>query len=383
MQKKKTSSPAPKSAFAADLVRVGEEGAKGAVASAGERAADLVDVWVAAKNAAAVAAIAEDDSAPAAARKAARRGLNVLKSRGIAIPDRSRVARIAPDGPERTEAWFLPPDASGAAVFIVAAHTPTGRHRVAQVVLRDVEGIVQVRAFDLSRSQLTGYLDEAEKRTGSRPPEIPVAWARARIATARALHKKNGSIEPLGLDAHADLVGPAPSRSVPHPIDDAKVEPAAGAVAESAALHAEPEFRSWLPSGDSIRMLIEKIGQGLGPEGEQAKDQAKVEAAVREALELATDQFFAPDVREIVASRMKDAAISIMSRAGRDRAAAVIATAAAVTSAGLITSPPHEVPFLQGFFQKALAVVAAQQGGQLTVPVADNAPKPADAQAKA
>jgi hypothetical protein len=375
MAKKKTPSTPASGSFAANLVNVGEDKAMKAVISVGDKAADLVQAWVTAKNAAAVAAIAHDEGAPAPARKAARRGLNVLKARGIAIPGRNRVARFAVPEAEEVQAWFLPPDSTGAAVVIISAHAPNGRHRVAQVVLRDVDGIMQVRAFDLSGSQLSGYLDETEKRSGARPPAVPVKWARARIAAARALHKKNRSIEPLGLDAQADLVGPAPTDAVPHPIDEAKIDPAsaAGAIAESAQLHADPEFRGWLPSGESIRTLLEKIGQSLGPQDDQPKEQAKVDAAVREALESVTDQFFAPDVREIVAARMKDAAISVLSRAGRDRAAAVLATATAVTSAGLITSPPHEVPFLQGFFQKALAVVAAQQGGQLAVPVADKA----------
>jgi len=367
-------SPEP-AAFAQNLVDVGEDGAKKAVLSVGDRAAELVEAWVAAKNAAAVAAIARDDGAPAPARKAARRAINVLKSRGVAIPDRSNVARVAAKQAEQLQAWFLPPDSTGACVLIVAAHSPAGRYRIAQVVVRDVQGIVQVVPFELSGSQLSGYFDAAEKRTGSRPPEVPVAWARVKIAAARALHKKNATIEPLGLDAQADLVGPAPTDPVVHPIDEAKIDvsTATGAVAESARLHGEPEFAAWLPTSESIRNLLEKIGQTLGSPGEKDHDQAKVEAAVRDAVELATDEFFTPEVRELIAARMKDAAISILARVGRDRAAAVLATAAAVMS-GLITSPPHEVPFLQGFFQKALALVAAQQGGQLAVPVPDKEP---------
>jgi len=66
---------------------------------------------------------------------------------------------------------------------------------------------------------------------------------------------------------------------------------------------------------------------------------------------------------------MKDVAVSVLATEGRDRAALVMATAAATMSAGLITSPPHEVPFLRAFFQKALAMVAAQSGGQLSIPV--------------
>src|SRR5687768_18447225 len=74
--------------FDAGTLETSAERAPGAVNAAGERAAALVEAWVQAKNAAAVAAVAEDDKAPPSARKAARRGLNVLKARGVAIPER-------------------------------------------------------------------------------------------------------------------------------------------------------------------------------------------------------------------------------------------------------------------------------------------------------
>src|ERR1043165_7148475 len=83
-----------------ELVEANAEGAKSAIAKVGDRSAELVDAWVAAKNAAAVAEFARDESAPGPARKAARRALNVLKARGVAIPERTHVARIAGDSIE-------------------------------------------------------------------------------------------------------------------------------------------------------------------------------------------------------------------------------------------------------------------------------------------
>jgi hypothetical protein len=41
----------------------------------------------------------------------------------------------------------------------------------------------------------------------------------------------------------------------------------------------------------------------------------------------------------------------------------------AVERCGLITDPPHEVPFLRAFFEKAVGVLLAQGNGQLRVPV--------------
>src|SRR5690606_29844974 len=48
------------------------------------------------------------------------------------------------------------------------------------------------------------------------------------------------------------------------------------------------------------------------------------------------------------------------------RVAAVIHV---IQGAGLITNPPSDVKFLTGYFDKALALIAAQQGGQLRIPI--------------
>src|SRR3954469_11339184 len=97
------------SAFGPGWLESGADGARAALDEAGARGADLVDAWIARKNAAAVLEIAMDDGAPALARKAARRGINVLKSRGVAIPERARVSASA-EASDVFEAWFRPPD---------------------------------------------------------------------------------------------------------------------------------------------------------------------------------------------------------------------------------------------------------------------------------
>ena len=47
----------------------------------------------------------------------------------------------------------------------------------------------------------------------------------------------------------------------------------------------------------------------------------------------------------------------------------VVATMDMVKNAGLITDPPHEVPFLKTFFEKALSILVAQGKGALRIPV--------------
>jgi hypothetical protein len=139
-------------------------------------------------------------------------------------------------------------------------------------------------------------------------------------------------------------------------------------VQASATLHREPEFGGWLPNGDALQALLLEIGQNMGSAGPEP-EQAKVDAIIGAAIDAATDRFFEPELRQVVAARMKDSAISILARVGKARAAEVMAVAKATTDAGLITSPPHEVPFLRGFFQKGLAILAERSGGQLSVPM--------------
>src|SRR5262245_6551903 len=134
-------------AFDPGWLEVGPEGARAAVDAARERGADLVDAWVARKNVKAVLEIAMDDGAPTLARKAARRGINVLKSRGVAMPERTRAAapsrdrlvggRISPADGEVLEAWFRPPDGAGTSAFTLGSRSPQGRYKLVDVILKE------------------------------------------------------------------------------------------------------------------------------------------------------------------------------------------------------------------------------------------------------
>jgi len=91
----------------------------------------------------------------------------------------------------------------------------------------------------------------------------------------------------------------------------------------------------------------------------------RVQAAIRSA----TDRYFSPQIRERLVTAMKDSALSVLAREGEVKTLEVVAAIKAIQNCGLITDPPHEVPFLRAFFEKALQVLMAQNQGQLRVPV--------------
>jgi hypothetical protein len=359
-------------AFDAADVGVDQQGAKDALRAAGDRAAALVDAWLGASNAAAIVAVSEADDVPGAARKAARRAVNVLRARGVTIPERHVVVRIDDKSEVSIEATMIPPDASGTFSLSVTSRDASGRYHLAEVIIREPAGIVQAGSGWLSGSQIKEGRTRALEGLGVAPVAVPLEWARHRIAASRKLNAASGQILPLGLDACRELVEPTSEAEPAHPVDDLETsltsERASAAALGSAGLHQEPEMRAWLPDRGALDEMLQKVGERLGADG--ARDPERVSTALKEEVDAATDRFFSPEVRAIVASRLRDAAISVRARRGDRRAEDVIAVARAVREAGLITSPPREIPFLIGFFQKALGILAQQGGGQLRVPVA-------------
>jgi hypothetical protein len=345
--------------FEASWLDASPDRARAFVDEAGPRAADLVAAWIANKNAAAVAAVAADDSAPAPARKAARRGINVLKSRGIAIPSAPRVMRVAEDAAPVYEAWFRPPDAGGSSAFTVGTRSAEGRYKLVDVILQRGKGVVSVAGMEMSRTQLRTTFDGIAERFGHPPAPVPVAWARARIAAAHAENARTGAIVPLGFDTHADLLGAAPHDPPSHPADSlAAAVDAEEALARSAKLHGEPELRAWLPEPQAMQAMLIALQTQIVPAA--GDDKAATETMVASIIADASDRYFTAEVRNTVADALKDAAISIAARGANDRASDALAVAEAVRSPA---PAPRDVPFLRAFFEKAFGLAAARAAG--------------------
>lgn len=364
MAKKASAEP-----FEPDLIGASAKRALAAVTDAGDRAEDLIRAWVDASNVEAVAEVAERGDGPS--RKAARRALGVLKSRGIRPPGRRRVATLASSGEPAVEAWMMAPDAAGIELFAIGSRPPAGRTRVCLVFLHASQGIARVDHRTLSQSQLKEYFSKLMPGAGYGAITVPVQWARWRIREARRSHTDRGGIEPLGFSTARDLLEPIPGEAPPHPFDQEGLEIADEDALEmaqrSADLHRLPEFRGWLPSQEAMRELLTEVGKKLSPGDEP--DPETMNAHLVEEIARATDRYFSPQLREELVAKMKDSALSVLSREGEHASLEVVAAMRAIERCGLVTNPPHEVPFLKAFFEKAVGSMLAQGGGRLRVPV--------------
>jgi hypothetical protein len=352
------------------LLRAPANEALAAIESSGERAIPLVEAWVRTGNAGAVAAVAEHGSGPS--RKAARRGLQVLGARGIKVETAPHVAKLGAANNELlTEAWLVPPDPHGIVLIVIATRSATSRTQSGFFYLRSGYGLEEASIGELSGGKLKDALRRAAS-IGLEPVSIPPAYARQRVAEERKRHAELKLPEPLGLISAGALLEPLPEAPEPHPFDveglELSDEDSAELAMKSAALHALPEFRAWLPDRSVVKEMLAQVGKDLGPD--ETDNPERVNAVMGEAIRAATDRYFSPERRSALLGLMKDSALGVLNAHGEVRALEVVAAMKGIEACGLITNPPHEVPFLRAFFEKAVLTLAAQSGGKLSVPMA-------------
>jgi len=179
------------SRFAPDQLRADAAQALHSLDRAGPDAALLVEEWIKTGNAAAVQATAELGSG--AARKTARRGLNVLKSRGVAVPAAPRTGKLGADASVERQAWLLPPDMNGVVGIVLAERQVSGSYQACFVFFREGRELLRVQSGQLSLSKLEKNMRDSLGGAGYGPVSVPWGWAQYRLAERRAGGPLRGS----------------------------------------------------------------------------------------------------------------------------------------------------------------------------------------------
>lgn len=372
MAKKQNTKAAALSKIDATLLEASATEALAALQSAGDKADALLEAWAKKPNLEALNAVAGSETGH---RKAARRALAVLKSRGLKVPERKAAPVAGTPATLSWEAWFLPPDPAGVSMITIGSHSTGERWNVVDVRIHEVAGLIEVSPGEATGSSIREAFKRTKAGRGMAPTPVPVAWARWRVAEALKKNPKSGLVVPMGTESARPMLEPVPEQAPDGPlgdlaVDEGEIDPRAKA---SGTLHNEPEFRGWLPDPQTMQEMLGKVGERLGTDPSQVPAE-KVNEIFEQEMAAATDRFFTPDVRQVIGERMRDCAISVLVRASKERALDVLATAEACKRAGLITSPPSDIPFLKAFFQKGLAVLASSAGGKISVPVSQVAP---------
>ncbi|HET7753215.1 MAG TPA: hypothetical protein VFK85_04830 [Anaeromyxobacteraceae bacterium] len=291
--------------------------------------------------------------------KEAKRGLHVLKSRGVSVPEPARPAPVA--APAATPAEPPPPcyvssiDSQGERAVWIARHVPGRGVEVAQVVVSDVNGLVELQIGMLGRKEYRAFAkDLSERGRNMGVLEIDRDRAKGLVAEARRRNEASGKAPPEGADAWLGRIGPAAQVEDPSArfaeMSDGEER---AAVESSGGLHELPLLRGWLAEENELRALAQKLDE-IAVSALYVDDRQRAEQSARVMTE-AVDAAFAGERRARWASRLFAVAAHLAD--GGDEVHA--GQAAAVTRALARGDAPSRIPFARLLVEKAFPSVAS------------------------
>jgi hypothetical protein len=284
--------------------------------------------------------------------KEAKRGLHVLRSRGVAVPEPARAPAPAPVAlpPEPPlPAYASAIDGHGERAVWLSRSLPGKGIEIAQAVLSDVKGLVELQVGALGRKEWRAFAKEILVRGAAMGVgEIDRTKAHALVAAARALNERTGQRVPEGADLWLAQLGPAAAapdpaaRFAPLPEEEERE-----ALAGSAALHELPLLRGWLAEEGYLRAVAAKLDEiAVSPlyldERQRAEQMSRLVAE-------AADAYLDAARRPVLAGRLHAVAEHLEERGDGAHARAAAAAARAIAAG----SPAQAIPFARLLVEKA------------------------------
>jgi hypothetical protein len=323
-----------------------------------EEVASLPPVLALAALRAALAAGRADVLAAAAASaarevaKEAKRGLHLLRTRGVAVPEVARPPPVPPPPAAEPElpCYASALDGQGERAVWLARAVPGKGVEVAQAILSDVNGLTSLQVGMLGRKEYRAFAASLVDRGGSLGVvEVRREVARALVAEGRRTAEAAGRPLPEGAGLWLSRLGeaqPLPdpaARFAPLPPEEERA-----AVAASGRLHELPLLRGWIAEEDALRAAAARLDE-IAVSPLYLDDRQRAEQAERALAQAVTGYFDGP--RRALWSRRLFVTAAHLADAGDDQSASAAAAAARALAAG---ADPLDVPFARLLFQKAL-----------------------------
>jgi hypothetical protein len=332
----------------------------------GPLAAAVARATLAAGRADLLAALATHPSREVA--KEARRGLHLLRARGVAVPEPSPPAAPPPSPAAEPPlpAYASAIDGHGERAVWLPRAVPGKGIEVGQAVISDERGLLELQLALVGRKEWRAVArDLVERGAAMGVGEIGGELARSLVAAARARNETSGARVPEGADRWLALLGPAspppdPASRFPALPEEEERE----ALAASGALHDLPLLRGWLPEEDFLREAAAQLDEvAVSPlyiDERQRREQAA--RLVAQAVE----RYLSDDERRSRLSARLFAAAGDLDRTGNPAGARAAAAAARALSAG---APPLSIPFARRLVEKAFPLAPEEAASPRAEPV--------------
>jgi hypothetical protein len=283
--------------------------------------------------------------------KEAKRGLHLLRSRGVAVPEPPRpappTAAPAPEAPLACYATAI--DGQGERAIWIPRSIAGKGVEIAQAVVSDVEGLLEVQLGVIGRKEwrrlLEGLLD---KGAAMGLGEVDRARAVGLVAAARALNDRSGRRVPEGADLWLAQLGPASPVTDPPPPGPLPEGEEREALAASGALHAQPLFATWMADEPFLREIAAKLDE-VAVSPLYVDDRQRAEQLVRTVAD-AVDRYLEDGGRRAALSRRLLAIAGHLRERGDLPRANAAAAAGRALAAG---AAARDVPFARTLVEKA------------------------------
>jgi len=285
------------------------------------------------------------------ARKALRRALHRLRSRGVAVPEpaaSATVAKLPPLDEAIDEARLTPIDPHGVRLAYLASDRAGGGVRLFEVAFDETRGVLELEVFEAGRARARRFLRDTEQRESWPAVAAPPASVRALIARAAAQQRPDRS-PPRGLvEWRSRLCEVAPGTATPGALAREALAPEGSADPEAVAAAVGwvrgGTIGPWPPPLERLKGVIERldgIAKGVVIVSGAARAE-QVDDALRDALAEVYDEA----ERERVVRLLEETAY-VWWRLGREDDARRALGAAS----GFASLPPAENPIARAMLE--------------------------------
>jgi hypothetical protein len=282
--------------------------------------------------------------------KPARRGLHLLKTRGVELPAAEREFRLRgpyAEADQPSMASLI--DGRGERIVWFVRPSVDHGYDVFQAELSETRGLIGFTAGAVARkdwrTHMKRILDDGRLGVG----EISPKHARWLIETAYQRTIAEGRVVPESF-AQARLDLGVVEKPDHHPaLDVAPPLPPDEARPRLGELHTLYEVAAWIPPRESLQKLDVEIGQIAT--SRLIVDEAQRRIQLEEAILREADRSLTPELRGVLADRLRETALLLHAH-GKNEEARLATSAAAITLDASV--PAERNPFVRRLYEKLI-----------------------------
>jgi hypothetical protein len=308
---------------------------------------------VAAKDAAALVALQDHDDKQV--RKAARKAVHTLRSKGVTIPEAAAAKTWSAGGMEElrgdlAEIANVDVDSSPGLTRVLISAPQDERNYLWVAVITGRDQIADFAAYVQTDGQRSRLLRDWGAAGEDR--RVPTSWARARIRWAREQTLSSGFSVPPQLDDMLVHLGPAPSQR-PANFLVGLIEPSdyVGRAEDVGELLIAAQVHAWPPVID-VEPIVRRAGETNPGMTDQDPEDKRMAALIEAAR---GDEALRADLRNQVANLLDDAAIGLWLR----RADAAVSKLVALANELRTSAEPEGLPWVPRLLGFQIAATVA------------------------